>query len=104
MGENAGNLADILLHLAFQARDAVVGLLQAEPFVEFHVLLHVQTAADVLHADVVHVEVVARGDRADAVEEAFLPAGARHGVHHHVGVGQTARMRAATSLETCSDF
>ena len=42
----------------------------------------------ILHADVVHVQVVARGDGADAVEEAFLAAGARHGVHDHIRVGQ----------------
>ena len=36
----------IVLHLGFQAGDAIVRLLQAEPLVQFDVLLDVQLAAD----------------------------------------------------------
>ena len=54
-----------LLHLRFQPGDAVVRFLQAEALVELDVLLDVQPAVEVLHADVMHVEIVARGDGAN---------------------------------------
>src|SRR5271165_789780 len=88
VSQNVGNFADVVFHLAFEARDAVVGFLQAEPLVQLDVLLNVQSACEVLHADVMHVEIVARGDRADLIEEAFLAAGARHGIDHDIGVRQ----------------
>ncbi len=88
VGQDAGNLIHLLLHLRLQPGYAIMGFLQAEPFVEFNVLLHVQSSAHVLHADVVHVQIVAGGDRADAVEEAFLAAGASASVDHDIGVGQ----------------
>src|SRR5205814_1853111 len=54
------------------------------------VLLHVQPAAQVLHAHIVHHEVIAGGDGADAVENIFADGGARQRVDDHVGVGQHA--------------
>ena len=50
---------------------AVVGFLQAQAFVEFEVLFDVEVALEILHADVVHVELVAGGDGADAIENVF---------------------------------
>ena len=41
----------------------------AELFIEFQVLLDVELAIQILHADVVDVEVVARGDGANPVED-----------------------------------
>ena len=51
-------------------------------------LFDVQLSFQVLHADVVDVEVVAGGNRADAVKNIFRPQGAGSGMHHHVGVRQ----------------
>ena len=87
MDEISGN---VLANLGFEDRYAVVGFLQAQAFVEFEVLLHVQMALEILHADVVHVEIVASGDGADAIEDVFRTQGARHGVHDDVRIGSTS--------------
>ncbi len=42
VGQDAGDFSHVLFHLGFQASHAVMGFLQAEPLVEFNVLLHVQ--------------------------------------------------------------
>ncbi len=49
-------------------------------------LLHVQTAGEILHADVVDIEVVAGGDGAYAVENIFRALGARQRLNGDVGV------------------
>ncbi len=36
---------NIVLHLRFQAGDAIMSLLQAQPFVQFDMLFHMQLAA-----------------------------------------------------------
>src|ERR1022692_3732816 len=51
-------------------------------------LLDVQLPVQVLHADVVDIEIMASGDRADAVKDVFRTAGARDRVDHDVSVGQ----------------
>ena len=53
-------------------------------------LLDIQAAGEILHADVVHVQVMARGYRANAVENIFGALGAGQWLHGHVGVGQDA--------------
>ncbi len=51
-------------------------------------LFHMQLAVQILHADVVQVEVVARSYGADAVENILRPTSARNGMHHDIGIGQ----------------
>ena len=75
-------------HLPFEACHFIVRLLHTELLVEFQMLLHVQLAVQILHADVVNVKVMARGHGADAIENIFRAPSARHGVHHHVGLRQ----------------
>ena len=75
VSEDGGNFRDILANLGFEHGHAVVGFLQAQAFVEFEVLFHVQVALEILHADVVHVEVVAGGHGADAIENILACAG-----------------------------
>ena len=66
----------LLLHLRFQAGHPVMSVLEAEGFVQLDVLLDMQLSVDVLNADVMHVQIIARGHGANAVEQAFLAAGA----------------------------
>src|SRR5438128_5486550 len=47
-------------------------------------------SAEVLHADVVYVQVVAGSDSPDAIENVFSALSAGTRVHHHIGVGQNA--------------
>src|SRR6266567_4736435 len=47
-------------------------------------------SAEVLHADVVYVQVIAGSDSTDAVENVFSALSAGTRVHHHIGVGQNA--------------
>ena len=51
-------------------------------------LFDMQLAVQILDADVVDVEVVARGDGANAVENIFRAPCPRNGMHDHVGIGQ----------------
>src|ERR1035438_2987922 len=51
-------------------------------------LLDMQMAVEILHADVVDVEVIAGGDGADTIEDVFGPSRARHGMDHYVGIRQ----------------
>ena len=88
MREDGRNFRDLAAHLRFQPGNFVVRLLHAELLVEFQMLFHVQLPVQVLHADVVHIEVVAGSDGADAVENIFRAPGPRNRVHHHVGIGQ----------------
>src|SRR5579862_2384427 len=88
MGEDGRYFRNILSNLRLEDSDAVVGFFQAQAFVEFEVLLDVQVSGEILHADIVHIEVVARGHGADAIENIFRAQGARHRVHNDVSVGQ----------------
>ena len=53
-------------------------------------LLHVQLAVEILHADVMHIEIIGGRHGADAIEEIFRSRCAGYGVHHYVSVGQQA--------------
>src|SRR6266436_2252378 len=88
MGEDGRNFRDVLANLCLEDGHTVVGLFQAQAFVELEVLFHMQVSLEILHANVVHVEVVARGHGTDTIENVFRTQGARHGVDHDVGVGQ----------------
>ena len=87
VGEDRGNFRDVLANLGFENGHAVVGFLQAKAFVEFEMLFDVQVSLEILHAHVVHVEIVARGHGPDAIENILGAQSARHGVHDDVGVG-----------------
>ena len=41
-------------------------------------LFYMQTSLDILHANIVHIEIIARRDRAYAVEQTLLAAGHSH--------------------------
>ena len=75
---------------ASSASHAIVRILQRHLLVQFQMLLHVQSPSKILHADLVHIEIVAGRHGADAVENVLCPAGAGNRVHHHVGIGQHA--------------
>src|SRR5215469_11373990 len=51
-------------------------------------LLYMNCPVHILHADVVNIQVVACGHRADAVEQTLAVAGPGGGIDHHVGSGQ----------------
>src|SRR5580693_6040804 len=53
-------------------------------------LFDVQTPAQILNTDVMHVEVVACGHGANAIENILSPSRARHRTNDHVGVRQDA--------------
>ncbi len=88
VGEDRGNFRDVLANLGLEHGHAVVGFFQAQAFVEFEMLFDVEMALEILHADVVQVEIVTGGDGADAIENIFRTQGAGHGVHDDVGIGQ----------------
>src|SRR5580698_4184524 len=53
-------------------------------------LFNVQTPAQVLNADVMHIEVVARGHGTNAIENVLSPSRARYRTNYYVGVRQDA--------------
>ena len=77
MSKDVGDLRHIVAHVGFEFGDLIVGALKCHALVEFEVLLDVKLAGEILDADVVDVEVVARGDGANAVENIFRALGAR---------------------------
>ena len=74
--EDRDDLRHIVTNFGLKHGDAVMGLFQAEAFIQFQVLLDVEISLQILHADIVDVEVVARRYRADAVENIFGAHGA----------------------------
>ena len=76
VGEDVADLAYVAAHIGFEFGDLIVSAFERHAFVEFDVLLDVEFAGEILHADVVDVEVVASGDGADAVEDIFRSLGA----------------------------
>src|SRR6476661_8169877 len=94
VGEDGRNFRHVLANFGFEDGDAVVSFFQAEILVEFEVLFHVQASLEILHADVVDVEIVASGDSADAIENILGAPGPRQGVHDHVSVRQHFMDRA----------
>src|ERR1700679_201950 len=62
MGKDVGDLGNIVAHVGFEFGDLIVSVLESHTLVEFDVLLNVKPAREILHADVVDVEVVAGSD------------------------------------------
>src|SRR5271170_402814 len=97
VGENVGDLRHVVAHVRFQFRDLIVGTFEGHAFVEFDVLLDVKLSGEILHTDVVDVEVVTRGDGANAVEDIFRALGSRQRLHRYV----SARKDVANGRRHC---
>ncbi len=59
MGEDRGNFRDFAADFSFQHSHHVMRVFEAEVFVEFQMLLHVEPAFKVLHAHIMHAEIIA---------------------------------------------
>ena len=90
VGEDGVDLWDFVADLVFDAADEFVGLAEGHGLVDFDVLFDVELAVDRLHGDVVKDDVVARGDGADLVEDAFGDGFAGDGVDDDIGAGDDA--------------
>ena len=90
MGEDVGDLRHVVAHVGFKFGDLVVRALKGHALVEFDVLLDVKLAGEILDADVVDVQVVARGHGANAVEYILGALGAREGLDRNVSIGKNA--------------
>ena len=88
--EDIENFRHVAAHVGFEFGDLIVSVFQRHALVEFNVLLDVEVAGKVLHADVMHVEVAARGHSANAVENVFRALGAGQRLHGDVSAGQNA--------------
>src|SRR5664279_3922402 len=88
VSQDARYFGNVAPHLAFQPCDPVVSVLERHALIQFNMLLHMQRAMDVLHTDVVDVEIVPGGHGANAIEQAFAAAGAGDSVYHHVSSRQ----------------
>src|SRR5258706_3320512 len=62
-------------------------------------MFHVKLSADVLPADAVDVEIVARRHRKNAVKDIFSVDRAWNGMHHHVGIGKNLVHRVGDSVD-----
>ena len=71
MGEDGGDLGDLAAHLGLELGDEAMGGAEGHGFVDLEVLLDVELVVVLLDADVVDVQVRARGDGADSVVDAF---------------------------------
>jgi len=90
VSEDVGDLGYVVAHVGFEFGDLVVGGLQGKVLIEFDMLLDVEMAVEILHADVVDVEVVASSDGPNAVEDVFRTLGARERLNGDIGVGEDA--------------
>jgi hypothetical protein len=99
VSKDGGDLGHVVAHVSFKFRDSIVGGLQAQVLVEFDMLLDVELAVEILHADVVDVEVVASGDGANAVEDVFRALGARQRLNSDIGVREDAMNGLSYSLD-----
>src|SRR5579864_353132 len=88
--QDVGDFGNVAPHCRFQLGDLIVGLLHRHALIKFHVLLHVNLTRDVLHTDVVDVQVVASGNGANAIENIFRTLGARQRLHGDVSIGKDA--------------
>ena len=90
MGEDGGDLGDVAAHLGLELGDEAMGGAEGHGFVDLEVLLDMELVVVLLHADVVDVQVGARGDGADAVVDAFGARCGGDGVDDDVGAGEVA--------------
>src|SRR5437763_3918647 len=93
MSENGDYLGDLRANFALQFTRAVVRLLQRKSFVQFQMLLYVQAPVQILNTDVMNIQVVPRGYRADPVKYIFRRSRARYGVYDHISIGKDALNR-----------
>jgi len=71
VGEDGPEFGNFAEELVFHSGNEIVGVGEGHVFVELDVLLDAHFALDGLNADVVDGDVVAGGDGANAVEDAF---------------------------------
>jgi hypothetical protein len=71
VGENVGDFGNVSAHVSFEFGDLIVGGFESHAFVKFDVLLHMKSSGEILHADVVDIQVVAGGNGANTVEDIF---------------------------------
>jgi hypothetical protein len=90
VGEDGVDLRDLVADLVLDAADEVVGLAEGHGLVDFDVLFDIELAVDRLNRDIMQDDIVARGDGADFVEDAFRNGLARDGVDDDVGAGDDA--------------
>src|SRR5690348_16972832 len=86
MGQYGVDLGHFVTDFCFQDCDPVMRVFQAEPFVKFEMLLDVQISPEILHADVVHVEVVPSRDCPYTVKNILAMLGTGNGMDHDVSV------------------
>ena len=84
--KNVGNFGHIATHVCLKFRDLIMRFLERHPLVQFHMLFHVQASIQVLHADVMHVEVLMRGHGADPVKNILRMLRSRKRLDGYVGV------------------
>ena len=82
------DLGHVVAHVSFEIGDLIVGAFKGHALVEFDVLLDVKAPGEILHADVVDVQVVAGSDGANTVEYIFRSLSPRQGLNGDVGVGK----------------
>ena len=88
VSEDVVDLGDVVAHIGFEIGDTVVSAFQRHALVEFDMLLDVEAAGKILHADVMDVEIVASGDGADTIEDIFGALGAWERLNGDIGVGK----------------
>src|SRR5882757_6976399 len=86
VGQDAIHFWNFHSNFRLELRDAIMSFLQLEVFIEFQVLFHMQLPFQILHANVMHVDVVPGGNGADAVENAFIQLRPGQRVDHDIGV------------------
>ena len=86
--ENICNLRHVVSHVGFEFRNLIVRILKAHTLVEFNVLLDVIAPLKILDADVVNIQVPARGHRPYAVKDIFSVLRTRKRLHRDIRVRQ----------------
>src|SRR5580704_16745236 len=95
VGQDVGDFRNIATHVRFELGYLIVGLFESHAFVKLNMLLHVQVPGQILHADVMHVQIPVGGDGANAVKNVLRAQGARKRLHGHIGIGQNVTNRVA---------
>ena len=90
VGKDRGDLGDFEADFVFERGHLVVRIFHGEALVHFEVLFDVERAFQILHADIVDVEIVAGGDGTNAVKQILAASGTRDGADHDVGIGKNA--------------
>src|SRR5437764_11947862 len=72
-----------------------MGLFQPQLLVHFQVLLNVQLTIEILHAHVMHIEVMPSRNRPHPIENILSRSRPWDGMNHHVGVGEDLLNRSS---------